>query len=62
MLSFLLAFVFGVYIGTYYNCLPMIQFFSKVIRDHLPREPPKRNIHELNKKRKKDHDGVIEMK
>ena len=58
MITFLISFFLGLYIGTYYNCLPVIQFLSKFIKDHLPPDPEP-----TTKKRKKyDGDGDINMK
>lgn len=36
MLYFILGFGFGVYMGTYYDCKPILTSFGSRIREYLP--------------------------
>ena len=44
MLYFILGFSFGIYIGTYYNCKPMLSIIGNKIIEFIPEKK------ELNKK------------
>jgi hypothetical protein len=35
----LLAFATGVYIGTYYDCKPIVNQITKLIKEHIPEKP-----------------------
>ena len=39
MLQFIVGFVFGAYVGTYYDCKPSLDHMKKIFKDYLP--PPK---------------------
>jgi hypothetical protein len=41
MWQFLAGFASGVYVGTYYNCKPIICEIEKKVRDYMPNEKNK---------------------
>ena len=43
MWQFLAGFASGVYVGTYYNCKPIILEIEKKVREYMPDEKNKNN-------------------
>ncbi len=40
MFPFLCGFATGVYVGTYYNCKPTIEYITIKIKENLPKDIP----------------------
>ena len=38
MYKFVLGIAAGIYVGTYYDCKPMIEYTKKRIQEHIPKE------------------------
>jgi len=41
MWQYMLGFISGVYVGTYYNCKPVIENLTDYIKQNLPKENAK---------------------